>query len=151
MVIRVMKEYRSSACHGAGRQPALLGCALASRLPISPALALPQVVFCGPECRAAALSAYHAVECPVLRQLVPADDGGELSPMALLAFRIVVRAAGLGGPDWRRTLAAGLPPDFARLHLAEDEGEDKGKKKRRARKAASGQTQDGWVYLGLPS
>ncbi|KAJ1530740.1 hypothetical protein ONE63_005595 [Megalurothrips usitatus] len=97
------------------------------------------VVFCGTECRDAALSSYHRVECPVLRQLVaPAGPGGgaggELSAMALLVFRIVVRAAGLSlcSPAASPVLAEG----FTELHKPRQADGKKNKKKRKSKELA---------------
>ncbi|KAE8736990.1 hypothetical protein FOCC_FOCC017550, partial [Frankliniella occidentalis] len=89
-----------------------------------------EVAFCGEDCRRAALSSYHRLECPLLRQLVAPQGqggGGDLTPMALLAFRIVARAARLG----EVTGGPRLPQEFVDLYRRD---EDAGKKKRRRNK-----------------
>lgn len=94
-------------------------------------------MFCGRSCLDAALDAYHRAECGALGHLVPPRSGAsELSPMALLAYRIVVQAAGLS--RLVADVAAGtgvvvLPEAFVELHQV-----DGGKKKRKKKRSMAG-------------
>ena len=90
-------------------------------------------------------------ECPILPHLSAgggtgggAVGGGELSAMALLVFRIVVRAAGLAAQiadhqerpgDDIQTIS--LPDDFVLLFTESQQDDDKKKKKKRKAKSKS--------------